>query len=315
MAKKMHFAVILPHCPMHHSVGSWRLPRSLVGYDYARPPFWQDVARILERGKFDMLFLADAIGVSDRYGQSIETTIRYGVQCPIHDATPLIPLMATVTKRLGLAVTRIGWIARRRRCLSSWPNGWMTLDLMSPCSTPRWGCCRRILKMKKCAALPVARSTCFTWIRSASTPREGRITRHPNSVRYKSCLDAKKSTRLATRRLLTRQVRTQPRWGCWSRLCSPRVVPTLGCVASSRWDEEQLAPPSAHVPGPLWPWPEGPADNPKGIAPSSPGLGQPWGRMASCPCNPIGVAPSAHMRTPWQKGPFGSGRATEPPRR
>jgi FMN-dependent oxidoreductase (nitrilotriacetate monooxygenase family) len=105
MAKKMHFAVILLHCPMHHSVGSWRLPRSLVGYDYARPPFWQDVARILERGKFDMLFLADAIGVSDRYGHSIDTTIRYGVQCPTHDATPLIPLMATVTSRLGLAVT------------------------------------------------------------------------------------------------------------------------------------------------------------------------------------------------------------------
>lgn len=105
MTKKMHFAVILLHCPMHHSVGSWRLPRSLVGYHYARPPFWQDVARILERGKFDMLFLADGLGVSDRYGHSIETTIRYGVQCPTHDAAPLIPLMATVTSRLGLAVT------------------------------------------------------------------------------------------------------------------------------------------------------------------------------------------------------------------
>lgn len=105
MTKKMHFAVILLHCPMHHSVGSWRLPRSLVGYHYARPPFWQDVARILERGKFDMLFLADGIGVSDRYGHSIDTTIRYGVQCPTHDAAPLIPLMATVTSRLGLAVT------------------------------------------------------------------------------------------------------------------------------------------------------------------------------------------------------------------
>lgn len=105
MTQKMHFAVILLHCPMHHSVGSWRLPRSLVGYNYARPPFWQDVARILERGKFDMLFLADGIGVSDRYGHSIETTIRYGVQCPTHDATPLIPLMAPVTSRLGLAAT------------------------------------------------------------------------------------------------------------------------------------------------------------------------------------------------------------------
>ncbi len=105
MANKMHFAVILLHCPMHHSVGSWRLPRSLVGYDYARPPFWQDLARILERGKFDMLFMADAIGVSDRYGHSIDTTIRYGVQCPTHDATPLIPLMGAVTSRLGLAVT------------------------------------------------------------------------------------------------------------------------------------------------------------------------------------------------------------------
>jgi alkanesulfonate monooxygenase len=78
MAKKMHFAVVLLHCPMHHSVGSWRLPRSLVGYHYARLPFWQDVARILERGKFDMLFLANGIGVSDRYGHSSETTIHHG---------------------------------------------------------------------------------------------------------------------------------------------------------------------------------------------------------------------------------------------
>ena len=114
MANKMHFSVILLHCPMHHSVGSWRLPRSLVGYDYARPPFWQDVARILERGKFDMLFLADGVGVSDRYGHSIETTIRYGVQCPTHDATPLIPLMAAVTSLEALLAYQVQEEERKR---------------------------------------------------------------------------------------------------------------------------------------------------------------------------------------------------------
>ncbi|MDO8434288.1 MAG: LLM class flavin-dependent oxidoreductase [Candidatus Binatus sp.] len=101
----MHFAVILLNCPMHHSVGSWRLPRSLVGYNYARPAFWIDIARILERGKLDMLFMADGVGVSDRYGHSIETTIRYGVQCPTHDAVPLVSMLAPVTQRLGLAAT------------------------------------------------------------------------------------------------------------------------------------------------------------------------------------------------------------------
>lgn len=105
MAKKMHFAVIMLNCPMHHSVGSWRLPRSLVGYNYARPAFWMDIARILERGKLDMLFLADGVGVSDRYGHSIETTVRYGVQCPAHDVTPLVAMLAPVTQRLGLAAT------------------------------------------------------------------------------------------------------------------------------------------------------------------------------------------------------------------
>jgi FMN-dependent oxidoreductase (nitrilotriacetate monooxygenase family) len=105
MHNKMHFAVIMLHSPMHHSVGAWRLPRSLVGYNYARPAFWMDVARILERGKFDMLFLADGVGVSDRYGHSIVTTIRYGVQCPSHDVTPLVAMLAPVTQRLGLAAT------------------------------------------------------------------------------------------------------------------------------------------------------------------------------------------------------------------
>lgn len=105
MPKKMKLACILGHDPAHHVVGAWSLPRSLVGYDYARPELWEQIGRTLERGRFDMVFFADSNNLHDTYQDSPDATIRYAVQCPKHDPMPLIPIVARATRHIGIAAT------------------------------------------------------------------------------------------------------------------------------------------------------------------------------------------------------------------
>lgn len=105
MVDKMKLAYILGHDPAHHVVGAWALPRSLVGFDYARPELWEHIGRTLERGRFDMLFFADSYNLHDVYQDSPKAAIRHAVQYPKHDPMPLVPLIARVTRHLGIAVT------------------------------------------------------------------------------------------------------------------------------------------------------------------------------------------------------------------
>ena len=56
MKNIMHLNAFLIHSPMNHTVGSWTHPDSTVGSSFAQPDMWQDIARTLERGKFDAIF-------------------------------------------------------------------------------------------------------------------------------------------------------------------------------------------------------------------------------------------------------------------
>ena len=103
--KKMHLVGFMLHCPMNHTVLSWAHPRDKVGYAWTEPEFWQEVARTLERGRFDALFLADQWAAFDAYQGSIDATLRYALQFPIHDPLLLVPAMSVATQRLGFAVT------------------------------------------------------------------------------------------------------------------------------------------------------------------------------------------------------------------
>ncbi|MDM0059062.1 LLM class flavin-dependent oxidoreductase [Variovorax fucosicus] len=88
----------------HLAHGLWRHPRdqSRRHNDIA---YWQQLARTLEAGLFDGLFLADVTGVYDVYGGSEDAALRHAIQLPVHDPVPLIPAMAAVTKHLGFGVT------------------------------------------------------------------------------------------------------------------------------------------------------------------------------------------------------------------
>jgi FMN-dependent oxidoreductase (nitrilotriacetate monooxygenase family) len=109
--RRMHLAGFLIAGNCAHSHALWRHPRS--GRDFLAAAHYQTVARSLERGLFDLVFFADRLAMSSRYGGSIEVGARHGDQ----DATRLDPLpvlgaMAAVTSRIGLGATRSTTYAR-----------------------------------------------------------------------------------------------------------------------------------------------------------------------------------------------------------
>lgn len=88
----------------HINHGQWVHPRDR-SQDYKRLDYWTDLARTLERGLFDAVFLADILGVYDVYGAGIDVTAREAVQLPVNDPLMVVSAMASVTKHLGFGVT------------------------------------------------------------------------------------------------------------------------------------------------------------------------------------------------------------------
>ena len=84
----------------------WRHPLTAeANYDWRRPELYQHIARVCERGLFDMVFFADLNYISDTYLGSLEPALRYAAQAPEHDPIPLLSWMGAVTRHIGLAAT------------------------------------------------------------------------------------------------------------------------------------------------------------------------------------------------------------------
>lgn len=90
--------------PSFLAFGLWAHPRDRA-LDYTTLDYWLDYARLLERGKFDALFLADILGVPDVYAQSPDAAFRSGALAPSLDPAVIVPAMASVTQNLGFAIT------------------------------------------------------------------------------------------------------------------------------------------------------------------------------------------------------------------
>ena len=91
-------------CVGHIQQGMWTHPRDH-STDYDSLAYWTALARLLERGLFDGLFLADVLGVYDVYGGTPDAALREAVQVPLLDPVLLVPAMAAVTSNLGFGVT------------------------------------------------------------------------------------------------------------------------------------------------------------------------------------------------------------------
>ena len=92
------------NCIAHQSMGLWRHPRDR-SREYTSAKHWQDLARTLERGLFDGIFLADVSGVYDVYRGSPDAALRAATQIPANDPFSIIPSMSAVTEHLGFGVT------------------------------------------------------------------------------------------------------------------------------------------------------------------------------------------------------------------
>ena len=104
-AKRMHLGAIVLHTVSNQADCQWAHPRDKVGLSFAEPEYWQSLARTLERGCFDAMFLADVQAPYDVYRGSADDTFRYAVQCPMHDPLVLVPVVALATEHLGIGVT------------------------------------------------------------------------------------------------------------------------------------------------------------------------------------------------------------------
>jgi FMN-dependent oxidoreductase (nitrilotriacetate monooxygenase family) len=102
----MHLAQFLMHGPTYHSLAMWRHPRTAAApYDWTQPELYQHIARVCERGLFDMVFFADLVYISDTYTGSMAPALRHATQVPNHDPIPLLSWMGAATSTIGLAST------------------------------------------------------------------------------------------------------------------------------------------------------------------------------------------------------------------
>ncbi|GLB64605.1 putative monooxygenase [Dietzia sp. NCCP-2495] len=88
----------------HQLPGIWRHPADR-SRDYRDLEHWTRLARLLEGGLFDGLFLADALGPYDVYGGSSDAALQTAAKIPMNDPMMLVSAMAAVTENLGFGIT------------------------------------------------------------------------------------------------------------------------------------------------------------------------------------------------------------------
>ncbi len=109
MTREIRFNAFDMACVGHIQQGMWTHPRDRSA-DYLSLEYWMGLARLLEEGLFDGLFLADVLGIYDVHGGNGDAAIRNAVQVPLLDPMLIVPAMAAATRNLGFGVTcNLAW--------------------------------------------------------------------------------------------------------------------------------------------------------------------------------------------------------------
>ncbi|MGW5960720.1 NtaA/DmoA family FMN-dependent monooxygenase [Methylorubrum thiocyanatum] len=103
--KKAHLLGFVQHGVNSHATGMWRHPKDKVGWDFARPEYWQHMGRTMERGMFDAMFIADELAPYNTFENSSDATVKWAVQCPTHEPSTIAPIVTGATRHLGVGVT------------------------------------------------------------------------------------------------------------------------------------------------------------------------------------------------------------------
>lgn len=104
MSKAIRFNAFEMNCVGHQSPGLWRHPRD-ISWQYKDLEYWTNLAKLLEQGFFDAIFIADVIGYYDVYQSNLNQAFRQAVQIPVNDPLQLINPIALVTEHLGIGFT------------------------------------------------------------------------------------------------------------------------------------------------------------------------------------------------------------------
>jgi FMN-dependent oxidoreductase (nitrilotriacetate monooxygenase family) len=102
--KRIAFNAFDMTCIMHQSPGLWARPEDQ-STRYKDLNYWVDLAKLLEKGKFDGLFIADVLGVYDTYQGSHDASVRRAMQVPVHDPMLQVSAMAAATEKLTFGIT------------------------------------------------------------------------------------------------------------------------------------------------------------------------------------------------------------------
>ena len=100
----MHLVAYLKTSPTASYAGGWRYPGAPL-HDIWDPERYEHVARCLEAAYFDAAFFADGLGLPDIYKGRFDDYIGRGGQTSLLDPMIVLPLMARVTRHLGLGNT------------------------------------------------------------------------------------------------------------------------------------------------------------------------------------------------------------------
>ncbi|MGE3148065.1 MAG: NtaA/DmoA family FMN-dependent monooxygenase [Pseudorhodoplanes sp.] len=134
MKPKMHLAFDLSKT---HLEGRWRQPGSWEGATFPDFTVFENVIKIAERGRLDMVFFGDGTGLPSTWGDSHAAAARWGVGWPRHDMSPYIAAVARSTSRIGFGLTYSStfmhpfYVARLLNSLDHLTNGRMAFNVVA----------------------------------------------------------------------------------------------------------------------------------------------------------------------------------------
>lgn len=83
--------------------GSWRHP--MTSGNFLSGEYYQDIARTLEQGKFQLAFFDDRLALPDIYGDDTDAAVQHGIRAIKLDLTTVLSFMAAATRSLGVGAT------------------------------------------------------------------------------------------------------------------------------------------------------------------------------------------------------------------
>lgn len=104
MRKRLIFNCFSMNVVSHIYHGLWRHPENTQMH-FDKLSTWTELTGLLEKGRFDALFLADVIGIDPAYKGSWDTYVKEGLQIPCNDSGALSAALIGVTENLGLTFT------------------------------------------------------------------------------------------------------------------------------------------------------------------------------------------------------------------